>query len=61
MLVAILFLSHILTRNINNMKKQIYIAPEIEVLEVQIEQGFAGSNYSDPIPTDLPPFGYGGW
>ena len=43
------------------MKKQIYIAPEIEVLEVQIEQGFASSNYSDPIPTDLPSFGNGGW
>ena len=61
MRVAIPFLLYILTQKINTMKKQIYIAPEIEVLEVQIEQGFAGSNDSDPIPTDLPSFGNGGW
>lgn len=35
------------------MEKQIYIAPELEVLEVQIEQGFAASG-------DTPDYGNGG-
>ena len=29
------------------MKKEMYVAPELEVLEVMVEHGFAGSN--DPI------------
>lgn len=47
------------------MKKQIYIAPELEVLEIQIEHGFAGSDGSggdNTTPVDnLPGFGFGGW
>lgn len=39
------------------MEKLIYIAPEIEVLEIQIEKGFATS----VNPSDLDDFGYGGW
>lgn len=34
------------------MEKNFYIAPEIEVFEVQIEQGFAATGPKD--------FGYGG-
>ena len=26
------------------MKKEMYVAPELEVLEVMVEQGFEGSN-----------------
>ncbi len=32
------------------MKKEmekIYVAPEVEVLEVQVEKGFEGSNYTE--------------
>lgn len=27
------------------MKKEMYVAPELEVLEVMVEQGFANSNF----------------
>ncbi len=37
------------------MNKLTYIAPEVEVLEIQIEKGFAQST------NDLNDFGYGGW
>lgn len=36
------------------MNRKEYIAPEIEVLEIQIEKGFAQSG--DPAD-----YGYGGW
>ncbi len=36
------------------MNKKLYIAPEIEVLDIQIEKGFA-------ISTDPADYGYGGW
>ena len=47
-------LNKIITKNsINNfkktvviMKKEMYVAPELEVLEVMVEQGFAGSGDS---------------
>ena len=29
------------------MKKEMYLAPELEVLEVMVEQGFAGSGMSE--------------
>ena len=29
-------------------KQQHYLAPEFKVLDVEIEQGFAGSNLEDP-------------
>ena len=29
-------------------KKEMYLAPEVEILEVEVEKGFAGSNDSDP-------------
>ena len=29
------------------MKKEMYVAPELEVLEVMVEQGFAGSVVDD--------------
>ena len=29
-------------------KKEMYVAPEVEVLEVSVEKGFAGSNGADP-------------
>ena len=35
-------------------KKEMYLAPEVEVLEVEVEKGFAGSN-DDPI-IDAPGF-----
>ena len=31
------------------MKMEMYVAPELEVLEVTVEQGFAGSGF-DPEP-----------
>lgn len=31
------------------MKKEMYVAPELEVLEVMVEQGFAGSDV-EPSP-----------
>lgn len=37
-------------------KKEIYSAPEIEVLEVHVEQGFASSD-GDPISDFVPSFG----
>ena len=37
-------------------EKKIYSAPEIEVLEVAIEQGFAASN-----PIDNMPYGSNNW
>ena len=43
------------------MKRQNYIAPEIEVLEIKIEQGFALSNGETTPTDDLPSFGNGGW
>ena len=46
-------------KNINNMKhktKENYLAPEIEVFEVCVEQGFAQSN-GDPISDFIPSFG----
>ena len=33
------------------MKMEMYVAPELEVLEVMVEQGFAGSGNSDDDPT----------
>lgn len=39
------------------MEKLQYIAPEIEVHEIQIEKGFATST----TPNELPYFGNGGW
>ena len=31
--------------------KMNYVAPELEVLEVMVEQGFAGSSFTaDPLP-----------
>ena len=36
------------------MKKEMYVAPELEVLEVMVEQGFAASP-NDPDP-NLPGF-----
>lgn len=36
------------------MNKKLYIAPEVEVLEIEIEKGFAAS--ADPAD-----YGYGGW
>ena len=39
------------------MEKLVYIAPEIEVFEIQIEKGFGTS----VNPSDLDDFGYGGW
>lgn len=38
-----------------NNEKQIYVAPEMEVLEIEVEQGFAGStekfgNWKDEQP-----------
>ena len=40
------------------MKMEMYVAPELEVLEVMVEQGFAGSG-----PAVNPPSGdsEGGW
>ena len=35
------------------MKKEMYVAPELDILEVMVEQGFAGSN--DPVgDPDIP-------
>ena len=36
------------------MNKKLYIAPEVEVLEIEIEKGFAAS--ADPAD-----YGYEGW
>ena len=33
------------------MKIEIYVSPELEVLEVMVEQGFAGSENSENDPT----------
>ena len=33
-------------------KKEMYLAPEVEILEVEVEKGFAGSDKVDPI---IPP------
>ncbi len=35
-------------------KKEMYLAPEVEVLEVMVEKGFAGSGTggSEDMPTD---------
>ncbi len=38
------------------MKKEMYVAPELEVLEVMVEQGFAGSNPIEGDP-DFPVWG----
>lgn len=43
------------------MEKQIYIAPELEVLEVQIEQGFAVSGGYTPDYGNGGHFGPTGW
>jgi hypothetical protein len=32
------------------MKMEMYVAPELEVLEVMVEQGFAGSFSADELP-----------
>lgn len=32
-------------------KKEMYLAPEVEILEVEVEKGFAGST-NDPTITD---------
>lgn len=40
------------------MEKKMYLTPEIEVLEVEVEQGFAVSG--GPAPIDDMPYG-GGW
>ena len=29
-------------------KQEAYLAPEFEVLDIEVEQGFAGSNFEDP-------------
>ena len=29
-------------------KKEMYVAPEVEILEVAVEKGFAGSQLVDP-------------
>ena len=39
------------------MEKQNYIAPEVEVIEVQIEHGFAGSNLEN-IGKEFPEQGW---
>ena len=56
--VAIPFFIDYTTKRLNiyTMKKLIYIAPEVEVLNIQIEQGFAATGETD----DLPGFGNGG-
>ena len=35
-------------------KKEMYLAPEIEVLEVEVEKGFAGSVPGDLEDGDMP-------
>ena len=36
-------------KTVTIMKKEMYVAPELEVLEVMVEQGFAGSPFlEDP-------------
>ena len=32
-------------------KKEMYLAPEVEVLEVEVEKGFAGSDQAEDIGT----------
>ena len=32
------------------MKQNVYVAPEVEIVEVAVEKGFAGSNCSVDIP-----------
>ena len=32
----------------NRNEQRVYLAPEFEVLDVEIEQGFAASNLEDP-------------
>lgn len=43
------------------MEKQIYIAPEVEVLNIQIEQGFAASGGDTPDYGNGGHFGPTGW
>ena len=31
-------------------KKEMYVAPEVEVLEVSVEKGFEGSDISGSVP-----------
>ena len=31
-------------------KKEMYVAPEVEVLEVAVEKGFAGSDQGEDMP-----------
>ena len=31
-------------------KKELYVAPEVEVLEVSVEKGFAGSDQGQDMP-----------
>ena len=56
--VAIPFFIDYTTKQLNiyTMKKLIYIAPEVEVLNIQIEQGFAATGENG----DAPDFSYGG-
>ena len=53
------FFTAILKTKQHIMEKRFYIAPEIEVLEIEIEKGFADSTTK---PTyNLPPFEDAGW
>ena len=31
-------------------KKEMYVAPEVEILEVAVEKGFAGSDQGEDMP-----------
>ena len=31
-------------------KKELYVAPEVEILEVSVEKGFAGSDQGQDMP-----------
>lgn len=35
------------------MKKEMYVAPELEVLEVMVEKGFEGSVFPKPSEPDI--------
>ncbi len=39
------------------METQIYEAPQVEIIEVRVEQGFAGSDFEHYVPAD----DNGGW
>ncbi len=42
-------------------KKEMYVAPEVEILEVQVEKGFEGSTVDNPNDPGFSDDGTGGF